>query len=324
METAGIHVFSFLFNTLCGEFPLLSATRSIDIPILKMSSRSRRTPHPPRSPSALRVAAVQLRSVDNYDSNLERIHSILVECASEGVQVAAFPECAVTGYDAKAILRPSLRNLRQTERELAETCRRHSIHALVGIPWRSRDQIQNAVIVIDQDGRLVTRHLKVHLVGQDRSWGCTPGNTPSPVFPVGRALCSVFICHDSRYPELCRLPVLAGARVLFYISHEASLTKESKMEPYRAQIQARAAENGVFVVHANAPANRDLSASHGQSRIVGPDGNLLEEASIFDEEVLIADLELPEATAENALRSLDVPPLDQWWRDGMRHVRVFK
>jgi predicted amidohydrolase len=289
-----------------------------------MPSKTNRSPRSPRRTSALRVAAVQLRSVDDYDSNVERIHSSLAQCASEGVQVAAFPECAVTGYDAKAILRPTLRHLRQTERELAETCRRHRISALVGIPWRSRDEILNSVIVIDQNGRLVTRHLKVHLVGGDRSWGCKPGNTPCPVFPIGRALCSVFICHDSRYPELCRLPVLAGARVLFYISHEASLTKESKIDPYRAQIQARAAENGVFVVHANAPANSDLSASHGQSRIVGPGGNILQEASIFDEEVLIADLELSEATADNALRSLNIPPLDQWWRDGMRHVRVLK
>ena len=230
----------------------------------------------------------------------------------------------MTGYDAKAILRPTLRNLRQTERELAETCRRHRIGALVGIPWRARDEIHNSVVFIDRSGRLVMRNLKVHLVGGDKSWGCKPGDTPSPVFPIGRALCSVFICHDSRYPELCRLPVLAGARVLFYISHEASLTKEWKMEPYRAQIQARAAENGVFVVHANAPANNDLSASHGQSRIVDPDGNIIEEASLFDEEVLIADLELPEAKAENALRSLDIPPLDQWWREGMRQVRVLK
>jgi predicted amidohydrolase len=289
-----------------------------------MPPKKKPAQRPPRRPSALRVAAVQLRSVDDYDSNLERIHSILAQCASESVQVAVFPECAVTGYEKKAILRPTLRNLRQTERELAETCRRHSIHAIIGIPWRSRDQIHNAAIVIDQNGRLVTRHLKVHLVGGDKSWGCTPGTTPSPIFPIGRALCSVFICHDSRYPELCRLPVLAGARVLFYISHEASLTKELKMEPYRAQIQARAVENGVFIVHANAPANRDLSASHGQSRIVDPDGNIIEEASIFDEEVLIADLELSEANAENALKSLDIPPLDQWWRDGMRHVRVFK
>jgi predicted amidohydrolase len=270
------------------------------------------------------VAAVQLRSVDDYERNVRRIHEVLAECSAAGVQVAAFPECALTGYETEAILRPTLRQLRQTEHELAETCRRRRIHALIGLPWRSRGAIQNAVVVIDASGRLVTRHAKVHLVGQDRAWDCKPGTTPCPVFPVGHALCSSIICHDSRYPELCRLPVLAGARVLFYLSHEASLTKEWKMNPYRAQVQARAVENTVFVVHANAPANPDLSGSHGQSRIVDPNGNMIAEASQFDEEVLIADLHLPDASAENALRSLDRPPLDRWGREGLRQVKVLK
>ena len=279
---------------------------------------------PVRRPSDLRVAAVQLRSTDDYNHNVRRIQTILTECASQRVQVAAFPECAVTGYDAEAILRPTLRELRRTELELAEACRKLRIHALIGIPWRSRGRIHNSVIVIDRTGRLVARHLKVHLVGQDREWNCTPGTRPSPVLPIGRARCCVVICHDSRYPELTRLPVLAGARVVFYLSHEASLKKEWKMNPYRAQVQARAAENSVFVVHANAPANADLTASHGQSRIVDPNGTVLREASQFEEEVLIADLHLPEATAENALRSLELSPLDRWWREGLRQVTIIK
>ena len=45
--------------------------------------------------------------------------------------------------------------------------------------------------------------------------------------------------------------------------------------PVRAQIQARAVENGVYIVHANAPANDDTTGSHGQSRVIAPDGNLL-------------------------------------------------
>lgn len=285
------------------------------------------TPRPrssTRRPSDLRVAAVQLRSTDDLDSNVERIRKILAECARQRVQVAAFPECAVTGYTTEAILRPKPSELRRIEREIAETCRRYRIHALIGIPWHSRGRIHNSGIVIDDRGRLIARHLKIHLVAQDSAWNCAPGSTPSPVFPIGRAPSALFICHDSRYPELVRLPVLAGARVLFYLSHEASLKKEWKMAPYRAQIQARAAENNVFIVHANAPANSDLSGSHGQSRIVDPDGTILAEASQFEEEVLVAHLHLPDATAENALHSLDHPPLNDWWRDGLRHVRVLK
>jgi len=277
-----------------------------------------------KHPNALRVAAVQLRSVDDLEGNVEKIESILEECALEGVQIAAFPECAVTGYDSEAILRPSKRALRGIEKRLSEACRRNRIHTLIGIPYRTGDKIFNSSLIIDRKGKLLSRYHKVHLVGQDRAWSCTPGSQPSPVFKVGRANCSLFICHDSRYPELARLPVLKGARVLFYLSHEASLKKEYKMDPYRAQIQARAAENSVYVVHANAPANEDLSASHGQSRLVDPTGNIIKEASQFGEDVLIADLPLSEATAEFATDSLNIEPLSDWWKDGLRHVRVLK
>src|SRR5207302_2785891 len=130
----------------------------------------------------------------------------------------------------------------------------------------------------------------------------------------------IIICHDERYPELVRLPVLAGARVVFYLSHESPLAQENKIGPYRAQIQARAVENSVFVVHANAPANADASGSHGQSRVIAPDGNLIQEASMFREDVLTATLELRQATAGNARRSLN-GPLGAWMRKGLELVR---
>jgi hypothetical protein len=37
-----------------------------------------------------------------------------------------------------------------------------------------------------------------------------------------------------------------------------------------------------LIVQTNAPANEDLSGSHGQSRIIAPDGNIMHEALIFD------------------------------------------
>ena len=121
-----------------------------------------------------------------------------------------------------------------------------------------------------------------------------------------------------------RLPVLAGAKVVFYISHESGLRNEDKINPYRAQIQARAVENTVFVVQANAPANDDLGGSHGHSRIIAPDGNILREASIFREDVLTETLDLRKATRGNALKSLDRGPLGDWWKDGVRRVRVIE
>jgi len=116
--------------------------------------------------------------------------------------------------------------------------------------------------------------------------------------------------------------VLAGARLVFYISHESGIRQEHKIGPYRAQIQARAVENTVWVVHANAPANPDATGSHGHSRIIAPDGNIVQEASMFGEETVITTLDLAKATAAFARRSADRGPLRDWWRDGVKRVRI--
>src|SRR5262249_35265247 len=141
------------------------------------------------------------------------------------------------------------------------------------------------------------------------------------VFRVKGVPCSIIICHDERYPELVRLPVLAGARVIFYLSHESPLQQESKIGPYRAQIQARAVENTARGVPANAPAQRDRSGSDGQSRGIAPDGNIVQEAWMFGEEIIPATLELRRATAGMAVNSMRRGPLTKWWAEGIKHVR---
>ena len=281
-------------------------------------------PAAPPPPNHLRVAVVQFRDGPDIVENTRRIRQHLADCAAKRAQVVLFPECAVSSYDAAAIARITETQLLAAEKEIAAACATHRVQAIVGIPHYRNGEILNSAIVVNPDGRLVARHYKIHLVGGDTKWKCVSGTELSPVFRTGPTRGSLLICHDSRYPELVRLPVLVGARVVFYLSHESILANESKLVPYRAQIQARAVENYVFMVHANAPAIDARTGSHGQSRIVAPDGNLIAEASIFGEEVLVADLNLAQATAQTAHRTLEGEPLAGWWREGMKHVRVIE
>lgn len=267
-------------------------------------------------PRPLHVAAVQMRSTRDAGRNTARIRETLQRLAKEGVRVAVFPECAATGYFESAAMKAVTREtLAEIEREIAAACKASAIHAVVGMPVREGDRLFNSAVVFGADGRVRLRYHKIQLA---EDWPV--GGERLYVFDVDGVPCTVIVCHDERYPELVRLPVLAGARVVFYLSHESPVVQERKLDPYRAQIQARAAENNVFVVHANAPANPDASGSHGQSRIVAPDGNVLREARMFDEEVVSLTLDPTEATARNALRSLERGPLRAWWRDGLKHV----
>lgn len=165
-------------------------------------------------------------------------------------------------------------------------------------------------------GRVIERYHKMQLA---ESWP-DPGDHLS-IYRIDDVWCATIICHDERYPELVRLPVLAGAQLVFYFSHESDLRQQHKLDPYRVQIQARAVENAVYIVHANAPANHDSSGSHGQSRIIAPDGTVIHEASIFKEEVLTATLDLSRARRVNATNSSRSDLLRAWWQNGVKLVR---
>ena len=265
----------------------------------------------------LKVAAVQMRSTRNLADNLARITNSIHAAARQGARVVVFPECALTGYFEDSVTNLTSRQLEQAERQVAGACQAAGAYAVVGTAWRDGGKLFNTALIIAPTGKVLERYHKIQLAER---WP-EPGDRMS-VFKIDGVPCSVMICHDERYPELVRLPVLAGAQVIFYISHESGLRSERKIDPYRAQIQARAVENTVFVVQANAPANEDTTGSHGHSRIIAPDGNILREASIFGEDVLTETLDVREATRSNAKKSLDRGPLRDWWRDGVKRVHI--
>lgn len=269
--------------------------------------------------NSLKVAAVQMRSSRNLSDNLSRITNSIHECARQGARVVVFPECALTGYFEDVVTNLTAAQITGAEEQVVQACRQAAVYAIVGSAWRDGEKLFDSALIIAPTGKVIERYHKIQLAER---WP-QPGDHLS-VFKVDGVPCSVIICHDERYPELVRLPVLAGAKVIFYISHESGLRSEHKLNPYRAQIQARAVENSVYVVQANAPANPDASGSHGQSRIVAPDGNIPHEASIFEEDVVIATLDLRKATRENAKKSLERGPFRDWWQDGLRRVRMIE
>jgi len=306
----------------------MDLARSIAAPIalflaLATTAPARVEPKASRPPTeqakTFRVAAVQFRSGRDLDRNVAGITAHIRRLGERGVRVAVFPECALTGYFEDVVKATPAERLAEAERRIAEACRQSGIYAVVGAPHRDGEKLYNSATVIDPSGEVIERYHKVQLA---EPWP-TPGDHLS-VFRVDGVPCSIIICHDERYPELVRLPVLAGSRVIFYLSHESGVREERKLDPYRAQIQARAAENTVYVAQANAPANDDLTGSHGQSRVIAPDGNIVEEASMFGEEAVKADLDLARATAANALNSMNRGPLTDWWKEGLKRVRVIE
>lgn len=262
----------------------------------------------------LKVAAVQFRSSFDIADNTRRIVASLEKLAGEGVQVAVFPECAVTGYHTGPSIDATAEQLEAAAAEIGRACARKRIGAVVGSVYKTGGRAYNVALVYNEKGELVERYGKLQLAGE--KWA-TPGNHMA-LFELGGVPSTVIICHDERYPEFVRLPAMAGARVVYYISHESGMKNEQKLPGYRAQMMARAVENQIFAVAANAPGNiADNSGSHGQSRLIKDDGNIVQEASIYGEDVLVGSFSIKPGKLTRPLEGVT----GAWWKQGLEQLR---
>jgi predicted amidohydrolase len=128
------------------------------------------------------------------------------------------------------------------------------------------------------------------------------------------------ICHDERYPEIFRIPVLAGAKLGIYISCE-SKTPLQKQDNYRSQVMARAVENQIAVVHCNTGDGGVGGGSHGHSRIIDKDGKILAEAGSGANEVIRSVVQPNRSSNDYARTGAKTSTLQKFWEEGLRLLK---
>jgi len=274
----------------------------------------------------LKVAACQLLNSEDVANNVVRICEYLENCAEQGVDIAAFPEGVLYGYSCRSEfweqMTPEI--LSHAEEQIAQCCARLNIAAVIGTAFRQGDAWLNGLAIIERDGRIVGRYGKTFLGGD--TW-CDNYKGKIPIVEIAGIKACFAICRDIRYPEIVRLPAILGAQILIFCTCESGLTAEHKLSAYRAMPISRAAENEIYVLMANAPANpdniRSTESSHGNSKIIDPLGNVLIEAGYFEERVVIAEIDSSLATRRVASRVLKEPTiLQDWYRQGLQYVET--
>ena len=113
--------------------------------------------------SSLRLALAQInQTVGDLTANTDRILRYIDSAVSQGADIIAFPELAITGYPPEDLLFKS-EFLDEAEKCL-ETIKSHTseIMAVVGTPTKSDNQLFNSAAVIFQK-KLVARYNKIFL-----------------------------------------------------------------------------------------------------------------------------------------------------------------
>ncbi len=278
-----------------------------------------------KAQNTIRVSACQILTYADVEKSTQKILKWIEAASKENADVVSFPEATLCGYqcDAEYWKKANPKDFKNGEAKVIEASRRLNIAVILGTAHWQNDRLYNGLLVIDKGGKVRGRYAKTHLA---EKWP-VPGKL-LPIYTVAGVKSCFIICHDVRYPELVRLPAAAGAQVCYFCSCESGLVSEYKLSAYRAMPIARATENTIYCVMANAPADPENmhspSQSHGNSKIIHPDGNVLEEAGFFEEKLVTATIDIDKATRKIAKRaSEDDTILKDWMNQGVKLVKNF-
>ena len=252
------------------------------------------------------IAVAQMKFRAAIADNVSWIAEVIHSSAKAGAEFVLFPECAVTGYDRDfdAVSPPEVEAALQS---IAYAARAARCHVMVGSPTFVGGKRFNSLVAFDRRGRNVFCYSKIHLTERDTRF-FIPGNALA-FFHLGGVPCTAIICHERRYPELVRLPVMLGAQIMFHANAGLDSLPVSKSKRHgRDGIAVRAFENEIYYVFANSVGRQ--SAGHwsaGDSKIVAPDSQVLALANNRDETVIHAELDLSRAGRKYAREALQQP-----------------
>lgn len=290
---------------------------------LKSQPFSQSTTRPARSRTRkqssmqqMKVACVAIPAQPDINANARAIVAALEREAKEKTRLAVFSECILSSYDQKVIRSLKQEQIDSALNQIREACRRLNIYAVVGSPYYENGKRYNGAFVIGPEGQIVKRYTKIHKVEGD----LFEEGDQLAIFRIDDVPTTLMICHDERYPEIFRIPVLAGAKVGIYISCE-SKTPEQKMDNYRSQIMARAVENQITVIHCNAGDGGVDGGSHGNSRIIDPHGKILAEADSTPDAVIRATIKPVMSRQDHVQNGHATPTLRGFWDEGLRALR---
>jgi predicted amidohydrolase len=269
--------------------------------------------------TALKLALCQLNpTVGDVTGNSGRIVSAIDRARSAGADLAIVPEQAILGYPAKdLLLRESLidANVTAMQRIAAEA---RGIAVIVGFAEpnehpRGRGLYNSAALLAD--GRLVATSRKRLLPTYDvfdEVRYFEPAATQTPVEFAGRRI-GLTICEDmwSGQQGLFARPIYscdplgdlaaAGCDLLINISASPwSMNKHAR----RVEMMAEHARRlKLPLVYVNQVGGNDDLLFDGASCVLGANGELLAQARAFAEDMLLIDLDRPEAARREPIPS---------------------
>ena len=246
-----------------------------------------------------RIALGQLNlTVGDLAGNVEKMAAAAVEAAAAGAELACFPELSVTGYPPEdLVLRPefvrdNLAALDELAAKTADAC-----PVIAGFVDRSDRGLHNAAAFL-AEGEVRARYHKIVLPNFgvfDEQRYFVPGERTEQV-SVGGLSVGLSVCEDAWHPGR---PFSDYRGVPLVSNINGSPYHRRKLEERLGVLRDRAREFGGWIAYVNAVGGQDELVFDGGSVVMGPDGEVACRAALFDEDLLIVDVDDAAARAEH-------------------------
>jgi len=187
----------------------------------------------------------------------------------------------------------------EAEHYYCQLAKEHNIWLIPGSLYEQiGDEIFNTTTVINNQGKVVDRYRKIYPFYPYEK-GISAGKD-FVVFDVPQGRIGVAICYDLWFPEVARQMVTMGAEVLIYPTLTGTIDRPLEL----VLAQSTAITNQSYVIAINTAGE----LGYGQSVIVGPDGQVIYQASTDVEVIPIeVDFSLVKRNRERGLHGLGQP-----------------
>lgn len=246
----------------------------------------------------IKVAALQMPTVADKMENVKAVGAYLEKLKDEKLDFVILPEMFCCPYQTQNFPVYAEEEGGPAWKQLSEYAKEYGVYLIGGsMPEKNAEgKVYNTTYIFGREGQQIGKHRKAHLFDIDVKGGqsfresdtLTAGNS-NTVFDTEFGKMGVIICFDIRFPEMSRMTVNDGAKVIFV---PAAFNMTTGPAHWEISFRARALDNQVYMVGC-APM-RDSSTGYtswGHSVVTNPWGavvNMLDEK----EGVLLAELDL--------------------------------
>ncbi len=222
-------------------------------------------------------------SLGDLESNFRKIMEFHSRAVTNKVDLLAFPEMSLTGYQVQdLILKPAfILEVNEIIRRLASACS-SGVPTLIGAPVCENGKIYNAYVLINNGSHsIVSRkhHLpNTNVFDEKRVFESGPISGP---FEISGMKIGSPICEDLWFEDVAETMVESGADIL--LSPNGSPYSRKKIDSRTQVAVKRSLETGVPIIYLNMIGGQDDLVYDGASFVLNPGGKLAVSLPQFDE-----------------------------------------